>query len=54
MNKYSYLNCKGLEIQVKMEEEGVIIDVFEDDDCIATTCKTYEEFGLKVTRIKED
>ena len=41
-------NYKGLYIQVKLEDEGVVLDVFENGDNVATKSKFYEDFGLKI------
>ena len=41
-------NYKGLHIQVKLEDEGVVLDVFENGDNVATKSKFYEDFGLKI------
>tara|TARA_R100000664_G_C2683274_1_gene90365 strand:- start:435 stop:599 length:165 start_codon:yes stop_codon:yes gene_type:complete len=46
--RYLDLNYNGLHIQVKLEDEGVVLDVFKDDDNVATRSKFYEEFGLKI------
>ena len=46
--RYLSLDVDGLHIQVKLEDEGVVLDVFKDDDVIATTYKFYNEFGIKI------
>lgn len=48
-NKYLELVYNGLDISVKLDDEGVVLDVFEGDDVVATTYKTYDEFGVEVT-----
>lgn len=50
--RYLSLDVDGLHIQVKLEDEGVVLDVFKDDDVIATTYKFYNEFGLKIKEEK--
>lgn len=54
MDKYLNLKYKGLDIQVKLDDEGVIIDVFDDnDEVVATTWKTYEDFNIEqITYLK--
>ena len=47
-SRYLDLNYNGLHIQVKLEDEGVVLDVFEDGDNIATKSKFYEDFGLEL------
>ena len=46
--RYLDLNYNGLHIQVKLEDEGVVLDVFKDEDNVATKSKFYEDFGLKI------
>ena len=45
-NKYVYLPINGgkLTVQVKVDIEGVVVDVFnEDDEVVETTWKMYQE-----------
>ena len=47
--RYMYLDIPftNFKIQVKLDDEGVVIDVFDDNgDVVATTYKFYEELGL--------
>ena len=46
--RYLSLDIDDLHIQVKLEDEGVVLDIFKDDEVIATTYKFYNEFGLKI------
>ena len=46
--RYLDLDYNGLHIQVKMEDEGIILDVFEDGENVATTHKLYEDFNVNV------
>ena len=46
--RYLDLDYNGLHIQVKLEDEGVVLDVFENGDNVATKSKFYEDFGLKI------
>ena len=50
--RYLDLDYNGLHIQVKLEDEGVVLDVFEDGDNVATKWKFYEDFGLKIGELK--
>ncbi len=55
MDKYIELTVKGLMILVKMDDEGVVVDVFDDSkngndtEILATTWETYEELKMEVT-----
>jgi len=51
-NKYLDLNYEGLHIQVKMEEEGIILDVFENGENVATTSKFYDDFNVEIKEKK--
>ena len=56
-DRYLHLDCFGsvqdtgegdpISISVKLEDEGVVLDVWQKDECIATTWKTYPEFGVR-------
>jgi len=35
-----------LNIQVKFDDDGVVIDVWDGDDCIESTWSTYSELGI--------
>jgi len=48
--RYLSLDIDDLHIQVKLEAEGVVLDIFKDDEVIATTYKFYNEFGLKINQ----
>ena len=42
------LNVRGLTFQMKMENEGVVLDILnEDDEVIETTYKFFNEFGIE-------
>ena len=47
------LDYDGLHIQVKLDEEGVILDVFKDGENIVTKSKYYEDFGLIVKEMNK-
>ena len=54
-NRYITLEVKGLTFQVKMEDEGVVVDVFDEDgEVIETTAPFYEDLGIEEVKwIKE-
>ena len=41
-------NPTGVTIHVKLDDEGVVVDAWADNECVASTWKTYEEFGVVV------
>tara|TARA_R100000152_G_C6736315_1_gene160475 strand:+ start:376 stop:555 length:180 start_codon:yes stop_codon:yes gene_type:complete len=49
--RYLALDYNGLHIQVKLEDEGVVLDVFQNGENVSTTSKFYEDFGIE--KIKE-
>jgi hypothetical protein len=51
-NKYITLVHEGLTIQAKLDDEGVVLDVFKNDEVVATTWKTYDEFGVTLEHQK--
>ena len=51
--QYINLSCKGLDFQVKLDDEGVVVDIFEGDENVATTYKFYDEFGLEVKALNK-
>jgi len=44
---------KGMTIHVKLDDEGVVVDAWQEDEVIATTCKTYNDMGIEVKEILE-
>tara|TARA_Y100000593_G_scaffold6503_1_gene12348 strand:- start:536 stop:724 length:189 start_codon:yes stop_codon:yes gene_type:complete len=60
MNKTLYLHLEphmispesGATIEVLILEEGIVVDAWSLDDCIATTHKTYDELGVEVKETK--
>jgi len=55
-DKYLNLILKeyGLQVVVKMDDEGIVLDVWKDKDVIATTWKMYDEFGVEVKELEDD
>ena len=62
MSKTIYLNLEphmispesGATVQVKLDDEGVVVDAWSLDECIASTWKTYNELGVEVKETKEE
>ena len=57
MREYLNLNVPkgGVTVSVKLDDEGVVIDVIDiDGDVIASTWKTYDEFEKQVTPLELD
>ena len=64
-DRYVYLNLdptvvwgsentpRGVTIHVKLDDEGVVVDAWADNECVASTWKTYEEFGVVVSDATE-
>ena len=36
-----------ISISVKLEDEGVVLDVWQKDECVASAWKLYTEFGVR-------
>ena len=45
---------KGMTIHVKLDDEGVVVDAWQEDEVIATTCKTYNDMGIEVKEIEDE
>ena len=62
MSKTLYLHLEphmispesGATIEVLILEEGIVVDAWSLDDCIATTHKTYDELGVEVKEVEDD
>ena len=44
----------GATIEVLILEEGIVVDAWSLDDCIATTHKTYDELGIEVKEVEHE
>jgi hypothetical protein len=62
LDRYVYLHLPGvtvgdiptgLTIHVKLDDEGVAVDAWQEDEVIVGTWKTYSEMGVEVKEIKE-
>jgi hypothetical protein len=43
-HQYLYVKLDNGHIQIKLDDEGVVVDIMDDvDECIATTCSLYTE-----------
>jgi hypothetical protein len=45
---------KGMTIHIKLDDEGVVVDAWQEDEVIATTCKTYNDMGIEVKEIEDE
>ena len=57
-DRYVYLDignreptAGGVTIQVKLDDEGVAVDAWHEDECVASTWKTYDEMGVEVREL---
>ena len=41
-------------IHVKMDDEGIVVDAWQEDQVVATTCKTYNDMGVEVKEIEDE
>ena len=46
-DRYVWLTVKGIKFSAKLDDEGVVVDAWDGDECIASTWKTYPEFGVR-------
>ena len=60
LDRYVYLHVDEMTIHVKLDDEGVAVDVWKADDSfygdsvIASTWKTYNDMGVEVKGIKDE
>ena len=60
MSKTMYLHLEphmispesGATVHVKLDDEGIVVDAWSLDDCIASTWETYNDLGVEVKEIK--
>ena len=54
-NKYINLPISNdMQVQVKVEHEGIVVDVFEQEEVIATTYKFFHELGIDVKGVADE
>jgi cytochrome c-type biogenesis protein CcmE len=54
-NKYINLPISNdMQVQVKIEHEGIVVDVFEGETVIATTYKFFQELGIDVKEVADE
>ena len=62
MNKTLYLHLEphmispesGATVEIKLVDDGIVVDAWSLDDWIATTNKTYDELGIEVKEIEDE
>ena len=62
MSKTMYLHLEphmisyesGATIQVKLDDEGIVVDAWSLDDCVASTWETYDELGVEVREVEDE
>ena len=42
---------KGITIHVKLDDEGVVVDAWQEDESIASSWKTYNDMGVEVREL---
>ena len=60
MSKTLYLHLEphdispeaGVTVEVILNDEGIVVDAWSLDDCIASTWETYDELGVEVKEIQ--
>ena len=50
-NREPNFSAGGVTIQVKLDDEGVVVDAWNEDECVASTWKTYDEMGVEVREL---
>ena len=52
--RYIHLHLDGGQIQIKLDDEGVVVDAIGDDgEVVGSTWKLYTEMGVEVKPTKE-
>jgi hypothetical protein len=59
MNKTLYLHLEPHMISpesgaTKLGDEGIVVDAWSLDDCIASTWQTYDELSIEVKEIEDE
>ena len=57
-DRYVYLHIDlresledGIHIHVKLDDEGVVVDAWQEDEVVASTWKTYADMGVEVREL---
>ena len=60
LDRYVYLQVDlresledGMTIHVKLDDEGVVVDAWQEDTVVASTYKLYSEMGVEVKEMEE-
>ena len=61
MSKTLYLHLEphdispesGVTVEVILNDEGIVVDAWSLDDCIASTWQTYDELSIEVKEVKD-
>tara|TARA_R110000824_G_scaffold76008_1_gene192740 strand:+ start:145 stop:312 length:168 start_codon:yes stop_codon:yes gene_type:complete len=54
LKRYIHLGVNGLTVQVKLDDEGIVIDAYKGQECIATTCKSYVDMDIEIKEIENE
>jgi hypothetical protein len=54
LDRYVSLNVDGLVVDVKLDDEGVVVDAWQDGEVIASTYELYSEMGVQVKEIDDE
>jgi len=54
LDRYVSLNVDGLVVDVKLDDEGIVVDAWQDGEVIASTYELYSEMGVQVKEIDDD
>ena len=62
MNKTLYLHLEphmispesGATVEIKLDDEGIVVDAWSLDDCIASTWETYHNMRIEVKGIEDE
>ena len=49
-----HLGVNGLTIQVKLDDESIVIDAYEGQKVISTTRKTYYDMDIEIKEIEDE
>ena len=62
MNKNLYLHLEphmispesGATVEIILGDEGIVVDAWSLDDCIASTWQTYDELSIEVKEVENE